>query len=89
VIFEEFKGTGNSELVLSRELAERRVYPAIDLVASSTRREELLLSGEGLAASRVLRERFAGMTPINAMNDLLTDLRRNKTNAELIRSLAA
>jgi transcription termination factor Rho len=89
VIFEEFKGTGNSELVLSRELAERRVYPAIDLVASSTRREELLLSGEGLAASRVLRERFAGMTPINAMNDLLTDLRRNKTNAELIRALAA
>jgi transcription termination factor Rho len=89
VIFEEFKGTGNSELVLSRELAERRVYPAIDLVASSTRREELLLSDEALAGSRVLRERFAGMTPINAMNDLLTDLRRNKTNAELIRSLAA
>jgi transcription termination factor Rho len=89
VIFEEFKGTGNSELVLSRELAERRVYPAIDLVASATRREELLLSDEALAASRVLRGRFAGMTPINAMNDLLTDLRRNKTNAELIRSLAA
>ena len=89
VIFEEFKGTGNSELVLSRELAERRVYPAIDLVASATRREELLLSSEALAASRALRGRFAGMTPINAMNDLLTDLRRNKTNAELIRSLAA
>jgi transcription termination factor Rho len=89
VIFEEFKGTGNSELVLSRELAERRVYPAIDLVASATRREELLLTGDALAASRVLRGRFAGMTPINAMNDLLTDLRRNKTNAELIRSLAA
>jgi transcription termination factor Rho len=89
VIFEEFKGTGNSELVLSRELAERRVYPAIDLVASATRREELLLSDEALAASRVLRGRFAGMTPINSMNDLLTDLRRNKTNAELIRSLAA
>ena len=88
VIFEEFKGTGNSELVLSRELAERRVYPAIDLVASATRREELLLSEEALAASRALRGRFAGMTPINAMNDLLTDLRRNKTNAELIRSLA-
>jgi transcription termination factor Rho len=88
VIFEEFKGTGNSELVLSRELAERRLYPAIDLVASATRREELLLSPEALAASRVLRGRFAGMTPINAMNDLLTDLRRNKTNAELIRSLA-
>jgi transcription termination factor Rho len=89
VIFEEFKGTGNSELVLSRELAERRVYPAIDLVASATRREELLLSDQALAATRVLRGRFSGMTPINAMNDLLTDLRRNRTNAELIRSLAA
>jgi transcription termination factor Rho len=89
VIFEEFKGTGNSELVLSRELAERRIYPAIDLVASATRREELLLSGEALAASQLLRQRIAGMTPINAMTDLLTDLKRNKTNAELIRSLAA
>jgi transcription termination factor Rho len=89
VIFEEFKGTGNSELVLSRELAERRIYPAIDLVASATRREELLLSEDALAASRLLRGRYAGMTPINAMSDLLTDLRRNRTNAELIRSLAA
>jgi transcription termination factor Rho len=88
VIFEEFKGTGNSELVLSRELAERRVFPAIDLVASATRREELLLDGETLAASRVLRQRIAAMTPINAMNDLLTDLKRNRTNAELVRSLA-
>jgi transcription termination factor Rho len=88
VIFEEFKGTGNSELVLSRELAERRVFPAIDLVASATRREELLLDGEALAASRVLRQRIAAMTPINAMNDLLTDLKRNRTNAELVRSLA-
>ncbi|HEU5303758.1 MAG TPA: transcription termination factor Rho, partial [Gemmatimonadales bacterium] len=89
VIFEEFKGTGNSELVLSRELADRRVYPAIDLVASATRREELLLSKEALAASRLLRQRIAGMTPINAMNDLLTDMRRHKTNDELIRALTA
>jgi len=89
VIFEEFKGTGNSELVLSRELAERRVFPAIDLVASSTRREELLLDPEALAASHVLRQRLTGMTPINAMTDLLTDLRRNKTNGDLIKTLAA
>ncbi len=87
VIFEEFKGTGNSELVLSRELAERRIYPAIDLVASATRREELLLSEEALAASRLLRQRIGGMTPINAMNDLLVDLKRNPTNADLIRAL--
>jgi transcription termination factor Rho len=89
VIFEEFKGTGNSELVLSRELADRRIFPAIDLVASATRREELLLSEEALAASQTLRQRIAGMTPINAMSDLLTDLRRSKTNNELIRTLAA
>jgi transcription termination factor Rho len=89
VIFEEFKGTGNSELVLSRELAERRIYPAIDLVASATRREELLLSPEALAVSRTLRQRLAGMTAINAMNDLLTDMRRNRSNEELVRALAA
>ena len=87
VIFEEFKGTGNSELVLSRELAERRIFPAIDLVASATRREELLLSKEALAASTVLRQRIAGMTPINAMNDLLTDLKRYPTNEALIKAL--
>ena len=88
VIFEEFKGTGNSELVLSRELAERRIFPAIDLVASSTRREELLLSEEALAATRALRQRISAMTPINAMSDLLTDLRRAPTNTDLIRTLA-
>jgi transcription termination factor Rho len=87
VIFEEFKGTGNSELVLSRELAERRVFPAIDLVASATRREELLFDEPTLAASRALRQRIAGMTAINAMNDLLVDLKRYPTNAELVKSL--
>jgi transcription termination factor Rho len=89
VIFEEFKGTGNSELVLSRELAERRIFPAIDLVASATRREELLLDPETLEASRALRQRIAGMTPINAMNDLLVDLRRHPTNEELVRGLSS
>jgi transcription termination factor Rho len=89
VIFEEFKGTGNSELVLSRELAERRVFPAVDLLASATRREELLLSPEALEASHRIRGRIGGMTPLNAMNDLLTDLRRSRSNEELVRSLAA
>ena len=89
VIFEEFKGTGNSELVLSRELAERRIFPAIDLVASATRREELLLDAETLAASRSLRQRIAGMSAINAMNDLMTDMKRAKTNEELVRGLTA
>ena len=89
VIFEEFKGTGNSELVLSRELAERRIFPAIDLVASATRREELLLSEEALAVSRLLRHRIAGMPAIAAMNDLTTDMKRARTNDELVRTLAA
>jgi len=78
LIFEEFKGTGNSELVLSRDLAERRVFPAIDLVASGTRKEELLLSAEALAASREIRQRIARMTPLDAMNDLLGELRRRR-----------
>ncbi len=89
VIFEEFKGTGNSELVLSRELAERRIFPAIDLVASATRREELLLTPDALEASRRIRGRIAGMTPINAMNDLLVDLRRSRTNAEMVKAMTA
>ncbi|MBS1241656.1 MAG: transcription termination factor Rho, partial [Gemmatimonadetes bacterium] len=88
LIFEEFKGTGNSELVLSRELAERRVFPAIDLVASGTRKEELLYSAEGLAASRVLRQRIARMAPLAAMTGLVDDLRRHRTNADLVRALA-
>jgi len=89
VIFEEFKGTGNSELVLSRELAERRIFPATDLVASATRREELLLGPEALAASRSLRQRISGMSAINAMNDLITDMKRAKTNEELVRGMTA
>jgi transcription termination factor Rho len=89
VIFEEFKGTGNSELVLSRELAERRIFPAIDLMASATRREELLLSEEALAVSRLLRHRIAGMPPVAAMNELIADMRRARTNDELVRTLAA
>jgi transcription termination factor Rho len=88
LIFEEFKGTGNSELVLSRELAERRVFPAIDLVASGTRKEELLLSPAELAASHRLRQRIARMTPLDAMKDLLVDLQRYPANAALIASLA-
>jgi len=89
LIFEEFKGTGNSELVLSRELAERRIFPAIDLLASGTRKEELLLSPRGLAASGRLRQRIARMTPLAAMKDLLDELRRYPSNAQLVDALAA
>lgn len=83
VIFEEFKGTGNSELILSRELADKRIFPAIDIVASATRREELLLSPEALAISRALRRQFAGQSPVDAMEGLLNVMRKTKTNADL------
>ncbi len=84
VIFEEFKGTGNSELILSRELADKRIFPAIDIVGSATRREELLLSAEALAISRALRRQFAGQAPVEAMNGLLNVMRKTKTNADLL-----
>ncbi len=87
VIFEEFKGTGNSELVLSRELSDRRVYPAIDLNASATRREELLLSPKALKASHALRRQLASESPADAMTQLLAIIKRSDTNAELIERL--
>ncbi len=85
VIFEEFKGTGNSELVLSRELSDRRVYPAIDLVASATRREELLLSDDTLEASRTVRRELASATPIDAMNRLMGEMKNTKSNEEFVK----
>ncbi len=85
VIFEEFKGTGNSELLLSRELADKRIYPAIDLAASATRREELLLSDEALDLSRALRRRLVDYPPADAMSELLSVLARTKTNDELVK----
>jgi transcription termination factor Rho len=84
VIFEEFKGTGNSELVLSRELADRRIFPAIDLNASATRREELILSDEALVLSRALRRQLSDMHPADAMNELIGFMRKTKTNDQLL-----
>jgi transcription termination factor Rho len=89
VIFEEFKGTGNSELVLSRELADRRIWPAIDLTASATRREELIMTPEALQASHKLRRDFADQEPANAMEQLIARMRRTKTNAELIQQITS
>jgi transcription termination factor Rho len=83
VIYEEFKGTGNSELTLSRELAERRIFPAIDLQASGTRREELLLSPEHLRVTQALRGRLASVSAVDAMQQVLTLMRRSATNAEM------
>jgi transcription termination factor Rho len=84
VIFEEFKGTGNSELVLSRDLADRRIFPAIDLQASATRKEELLLDDDQLWLSRAMRRQLVGQNPADAMMELLGAMKKTKTNRELI-----
>ena len=87
VIFEEFKGTGNCEVTLSRELAERRLYPAIDVTASGTRREELLLSPQELEVTRALRKRMADLQPVPASQLFLELLRRNGDDAALAKAL--
>jgi len=84
VIFEEFKGTGNSELLLSRELADRRIYPAIDLAGSSTRKEELLLDDDALWLSHAMRRQLAGGGPADAMLELLGAMKKTSTNHDLI-----
>jgi transcription termination factor Rho len=89
VIFEEFKGTGNSELVLSRELADRRIWPAIDLTASATRREELLMTEDALLASHKLRRDFSDQAPADAMEQLTARMRRTKDNPELIAQITS
>jgi len=89
VIFEEFKGTGNSEIFLSRELAERRIYPAIDIARSGTRKEEKLYPPEVVPRLHLLRRGLAGLHPQEAMTKLLELLNRCKTNAEIFELLKA
>lgn len=87
VIFEEFKGTGNMELVLDRKIADRRVYPAVDLMRSGTRKEELLLSEEELNRMWILRKFLATMTPIEMMEFLIEKMGSAKTNREFLDSM--
>jgi len=82
VIFEEFKGTGNMELRLRRDLADKRIFPAIDPVASGTRREELLLKSDVLQKVWILRKLLYGMDDIDAMEFLLDKVKATKSNAE-------
>ena len=84
VIFEEFKGTGNSEIVLDRELADRRIFPAIHIVKSGTRREELLIPEAKLKRIWILRKLLADMNPTDAMNFLLDKMRGTKKNDEFL-----
>ena len=84
VIFEEFKGTGNMELILDRAIAEKRIFPAINLAASGTRKEHLLLSPKELETMTALRRRLMNMQPHVQVEQLLGALGRFKTNAELV-----
>ena len=87
VIFEEFKGTGNMELHLSRRLEERRIFPAIDILKSGTRREDLLLGEDVLAKMWLLRKVISDMDPAEAMDMLLSRLGRTRANADFLASL--
>ena len=87
VIFEEFKGTGNMELVLDRKISDRRIFPAIDVNRSGTRREELLLTQDELNKVWILRKVLGDDPPIEAMETLLERLRATKSNAEFLKSL--
>ncbi len=87
VIFEEFKGTGNNEMVLDRRLAERRVFPAIDLQKSGTRKEELLLSGHELNRVWLLRKILAEMSPVDMMEFILDKMRLTKNNEEFMEAM--
>ncbi len=89
LIFQEFKGTGNMELVLDRRLADRRVWPAIDITQSGTRREELLLDAETLNAVTMLRRTLNTMHPVEAMEQLTKQLARFPSNKEFIRLISA
>jgi transcription termination factor Rho len=87
VIFEEFKGTGNMELQLDRKLSNKRIYPAIDIVASSTRREELLVDKESLQRIWILRNHLADMNPLEAMEFLKDKMKYTRSNEEFLISM--
>jgi transcription termination factor Rho len=88
VIFEEFKGTGNMELVLDRNLANQRIWPALDIAGSGTRKEEKLLSEAQLNAARKIRRLLTNMAPAQAMKTLLEVMGKQKTNADLLAAAA-
>jgi transcription termination factor Rho len=87
LIFQEFKGTGNMEVVLSRDLAERRLFPAIDILASGTRKEERLVSASDLRKRYAIRRRLAGAEPEEALTMLLEALVSYPSNRELLHAM--
>ena len=89
VIFEEFKGTGNMELVLDRRLSDRRLFPAIDINKSGTRKEELLLTREELSRIWILRKLLNEMNIVEGMEFLLDKIRETKNNKDFLRSMSS
>ena len=87
MVFEEFKGTGNMELVLDRKLSEKRVFPAIDIVKSGTRREDLLLDADELQAAETMRKALNGMRADEAVENILNMFAHTKNNAEFINTV--
>lgn len=87
VIFEEFKGTGNMEIVLNRDLSDRRIFPAIDVNRSGTRREELLMKEDDLQKVWILRKILSDFSPVEAMDFLLDKIRGTKNNKEFLSSM--
>jgi transcription termination factor Rho len=87
VIFEEFKGTGNSELVLDRKLSDKRIFPAIDINRSGTRKEELLMTPEMLQRIWILRKFLNELNPVEAMEFLINKMQESKTNKKFLESM--
>ena len=87
VIFEEFKGTGNSELILDRKVADKRIYPALDITRSGTRREELLFEKDDLSKMNVLRRIISPMGTMDGIEFLIAKLKNTKNNADFFDSM--
>ena len=87
VIYEEFKGTGNMELILDRKLSEKRVFPAIDIVRSGTRREDLLLTPDEKEVVDIMRKQLNGMKPEDAVENILNTFAKTRNNEEFIQTV--
>jgi len=88
LIFEEFKGTGNMEIYLSREISNQRIYPAVDISKSGTRKEELLFTAEELEPARRMRRALAGLKPLEAITALITQLQKYPENKDLLAAVS-
>jgi transcription termination factor Rho len=85
VVYEEFKGTGNMEIVLDRKLSERRIFPAIDLAKSGTRREDLLMDKDELEAITIMRKALNGLKPDEATDRILDMFAKTRNNLDFVR----